>query len=167
MKFIISILSVLLFIMPEQHVDKVLHEGIYTNTGYGYDDQKQPVTGKSSTSFYIKIYENRLIKTMSVWGYAQPQDFEYKYVGKNEDGQRVFENNTMSSILVDNQYNIIEVFTYSSYKYGNNVKNHTYWRVVKGDHENEYNQKHKEDGSSYESQYQKYQMPEYYQIFDY
>ena len=61
MKFIISILSVLLFIMPEQHVDKVLHEGIYTNTGYGYDDQKQPVTGKSSTSFYIKIYENRLI----------------------------------------------------------------------------------------------------------
>jgi len=104
---------------------------------------------------------------MSVWGYAQPQDFEYKYVGKNEDGQRVFENNTMSSILVDNQYNIIEVFTYSSYKYGNNVKNHTYWRVVKGDHENEYNQKHKEDGSSYESQYQKYQMPEYYQIFDY
>lgn len=149
MKLLFTLLSVLLFIMPEQKQDKVLHEGIYTNTGYGYNDQKEPVNGQSSTSFYVKIYANKLVKTMSVWGYAQSQDFEYRFVEINKDGQRVYENNIMSSILVDDKYNIIEVFTYNSFKFGSNVKEHTYWRVVKGDHEKEYNQKHQEDGSAY------------------
>ena len=159
MKLLISLFSVLLFIMPEQKTDKVLSEGIYTNTGYGYNDQKEPVNGKTSTSFYVKIYANKLVKTMSVWGQSQPQDFEYKYIGTNEDGQRIYENNIMFSILVDDQYNIIEVFTYDSSKFGSNVKCHTYWRVVKGDHEAEYNQKHKADGSAhdpYEDQFQSY-----------
>ena len=149
MKLLLTFLSVLLFIMPEQKTDKVLAEGIYTNTGYGYNDQMEPINGKTCSSFYVKIYSNKLIKTMSVWGQSQPQEFEYNYVGTNEDGQRVYENNIAFSILVDDKYDIIEVFTYDSFKYGSNVKCHTYWRVVKGDYEAEYTKKHKEDGSAY------------------
>lgn len=166
MKLLLSLLSALLFIMPEQKTDKVLAEGIYTNTGYGYNDQKEPISGQSSSSFYVKIYANKLVKTMSVWGYAQAQDFEYKYIGNNEDGQRVYECNIMSSILVEDNFDIIEVYTHDSSKYGSNVKEHIYWRVVKGDKEKEYNQQHKADGTSYESQYQLYQLPEYYLMFD-
>lgn len=148
MKLLLTLLSVLLFIMPEQKTDNVLKEGIYTNTGYGYNDQMQPINGKTATSFYVHIYSDKLIKTMSVWGQSQPQKFEYKYIGTNEDGQRVYENNIAFSILVDDKYDLIEVFTYDSPKFGSNVKSHTYWRVVKGDHENEYNDKHKADGSA-------------------
>ena len=79
MKLLLTFLSVLLFIMPEQKTDKVLAEGIYTNTGYGYNDQMEPINGKTCSSFYVKIYSNKLIKTMSVWGQALPQEFEYKY----------------------------------------------------------------------------------------
>ncbi len=139
----------MLFIMPEQKQDKVLAERIYTNTGYGYNDQMKPINGKMSSSFYVRIYAGKLVKTMSIWGQSQPQDFEYKYIGTNEDGQRIYENNIAFSILVDDKYNIIEVFTYDSFKYGSNVKCHTYWRVVKGDYETEYNQKHKTDDTAY------------------
>lgn len=162
MRLFLSLLSVLVFIMPEQKVDKALYEGIYTNTGYGYNDRMEPINGKSSSSYYVKIYANKLIKTMSVWGYSQPQDIEYKYIGKNDDNQRIYENNSLFSILVDADYNIIEVFTMPSSRYGNNVKEHTYWRVVKGDKEQEYNQEHQNDGSAYNT----YQ-DQYPNIFDY
>lgn len=74
MKLLITILSILLFIMPEQKTDKVLEEDIYTNTGYGCNDQMEPVNGKTCSSFYVRIYSNKLIKTMSVWGHYPDED---------------------------------------------------------------------------------------------
>lgn len=169
MNTIYSILLTLLIVFPwnKPSGDVVLAEGIYTNTGYGINDKEEVINGKMSTSFYAKIYETKLLKTMSVIGNPQPQTMEYKYIGSTEDGYRIYELNQYSSFLVDDNYDIIEVFAMPSTKYGTNVWDHTYWEVVKGDREAEYNQKHRNDGSSYDSEFDPYRLPPIDPIMDY
>lgn len=164
MKLLHILLFVLLFTFPwnQDSSNKLLYEGIYTSTGYGVREDGTVMVGNSSLSFYVKIYEQNLIQTTSVIGQPRPVDFEYKFKGIDKDGNRVYELNIVTSMLVDANYDIKTVISLPSSRYGNNVQEHTYWEVVKGDREAEFNQKHKEDGSSYETQYQLYQLPEYY-----
>ena len=66
----------------------------------------------------------------------------------------------MNAYYVDDSFDLEKVYSFPDARYGNKVWITFYWQVVKGDHLKEYYQKHNQDGSSYESQHKKYQIPE-------
>lgn len=167
MNTICNLLLVLLFIFPNQQKSEPLFQGIYTETGYGKDENNQPLNSGFSQSYYVKIYGNKLIVSTVEFGTGKNINLTYLYKGKDNEGYRIYTKDQMNTYYVDDTYDLTKVLSMPVYGYGNNVWRSTYWEVVKGEKYQYYNQKHKEDGSSYESQYQKYQMPEYYQIFDY
>lgn len=166
MKTINLILFILLFIFPDRQVPKPLFEGIYTETGYGKNEQEQPLNSGVSNSYYVKIYEDKLVTTANKFGTAETIDITYQYKGNDKEGNRIYAYSEMDRYFVDEAYNIMRVLSSPSLMYGANVLVHTYWEVVKGEKYQYYNQQHKEDGSSPEVQYQRYQDPDYYLMFD-
>ena len=152
MKLLQIIMMILLFIYPNQQKQNTpVYEGIYTETGYGKDENGQAVNAGVAQSYYVKIYNDKLIVNTYEFGTGKNIDIEYKYIGTDSEGCRLYASDQMNSYRVDANNDIERVF--SMPWYGGNVWRNTYMQVVKGERYQEYNQMHQQDGSSPESQY--------------
>lgn len=142
-------------ILYGQNNGRLLYSSIYTETGYGYDENRNPLNSGISYSYYVKIYEKILVVTTVQFGTGQTIDLKYPYKGKSNPSTRIYgDNNYMvTDYIVDDKYNIIKVLTSPSMMYGDNVKIRSFWNLVKGEKYQQYNRMHDEDGSSYESKY--------------
>ncbi len=131
---------------------KVLYEGKYTETGRVFINNTESNQYIVSTSFYVKIYSDKLIVTGIPFGQGYATDTEYTYTG-TEDGCRIYSRGVLS-YQVDENYDIMKVMTSPSMMYGANVKDYYYYETVKGEHYQEYNKKHRMDTQSlYEQLY--------------
>ena len=127
---------------------KVLYEGKYTETGRYYFNNTESQQYIVSTSFYVKIYSDKLVVTAIPFGQAVATDTEYKYTG-SRDGCRIYSlPNGLYFYQVDKDYDIMKVMVVSSMMYGPNVKDYYYYETVKGEHYQEYNKKHHTDAQS-------------------
>ena len=132
--------------------NKVLYEGKYTETGRFYINNKESNQYINSTSFYVKIYSDKLVVTAVPFGQAIARDTEYKYAG-NKNGYRIYSlPNGLYYYQVDDNYDIMKVMVTSSMLYGANVKDYYYYETVKGEHYQEYNKQHHLDQQSLHDQ---------------
>ena len=163
MKTIYSILLFLLFVFPNRQEPKPLFEGIYTETGYGVTDKNKPLNSGMTFSYYVKIYDDKLVLTTTQYGSVSTVDIFYQYQGNDDDGNRIYSNGGNESYLVDNSYDIMLVRAVPSIDYGTNVMEYWYWEIVKGDRRQEYEQEHRQDGSSVQMKVELQQLTgEYY-----
>lgn len=123
----------------------VLYEGVFTETGRYYINNAVSNQYIVSTSFFVKIYSDKLVVTAVPFGQAVATDTEYKYTG-SKDGCRIY---SLPSGLyyyqVDENYDIMKVMVASSMMYAASVKDYYYYETVKGEHYQEYNKKHHTD----------------------
>jgi len=162
------ILYSLLFIFPQQKQERLLHEDTYTQTGYGKDDNNEPIEGMMSTLYYFKIYDTKIVVTVPDFNSPTTKDIEYKYQGKDKDGNRIFsDDNHIYTYFVDENYDIMEMYTTYSMKYGKRVSTNIYWEFVQGDQSQYYNQRHKQDGSYDRPFFIDYSMPNYDYDYDF
>lgn len=166
MKLFHFLLFVMLFVYPNQQKEEPLFKGIYTETGYGRNEQNEAINAGFAQSYYVEIYDQKLVVTTTEFGTGKSIELVYQYTGRDSAGNRVYVKDNMNAYYVDDSFDLEKVYSFPDARYGNKVWIIFYWQVVKGDHLKEYYQKHNQDGSSYESQHKKYQIPEYYQIFD-
>lgn len=163
MKTIYSILLLLLFVFPDRKEATPLYESIYTETGYGVTDKQQPLNSGTTFSYYVKIYEDKLVLTTAQYGSVSTVDISYQYHGNDADGNRIYTNGGSESYCVDNNYDMMLVRTVPSIDYGTNVMEYWYWEIVKGDRRQEYEQEHRRDGSSVQMKVELQQLTgEYY-----
>ena len=108
-----------------------LYEGMYTITGNGYNDYHQYDSPTSCQAMYVKVYENKLITTVSAWGSPDYIDINYEFEGVDNTGKRIYRNGD-TAFLVDSVYDIEKVI--STYTYNGNKRTDTHWEVVKGDY---------------------------------
>ena len=128
--------------------NKVLYEGKYTETGRCYINNTESNQFIVSTSFYVKIYSDRLVVTAIPFGQAVATDTEYRYTG-SKDGCRIYSlPNGLYYYQVDENYDIMKVMVAASMMYGANAKDYYYYETVKGEHYQEYNKKHRMDQQS-------------------
>lgn len=163
MKTIYSILFILLFVFPDRQEPQPLFEGIYTETGYGVTDKNKPLNSGMTRSYYVKIYENKLVVTTQQYGSVSTIDIPYQHQGKNQDGDRVYSSGASESYWVDQNYDIMRVSEMPSIDYGTNVMDYWYWEIVKGDQRQQYEEEHRRDGSSIQMKVELQQLTgEYY-----
>lgn len=128
--------------------NKVLYEGKYTETGRYYINNTESQQYIVSTSFYVKIYSDKLFITAIPFGQAVATDTEYKYTG-DKGAYRIYSlPNGIYSYQVDENYDIMKVMVSASMLYGANVKDYYYYETVKGEHYQEYNKRHHTDVQS-------------------
>lgn len=108
-----------------------LYEGMYTITGNGYDDRHQLDSPVGCQAMYVKVYEKKLITTVSAWGSPDYIDINYEFEGVDNTGKRIYRNGD-TAFLVDSVYDIEKVI--STYTYNGNKRTDTHWEVVKGDY---------------------------------
>lgn len=144
---ILSGISVLTFAQPRPggwatRQSTVLYEGIYTETGCFYINQVQSQQFINSSSFYAKIYADKMVVTAVPFGEAIARDTEYQYRGDSE-GCRIYSHPNGSMFYqVDKNYDLMKVMVSPSMMYGGNVNTYYYYEIVKGEHYLEYNKKH-------------------------
>lgn len=155
-------IMILLFVYPQQQTNSPLFESIYTETGYGRDENNQPANAGFAQCYYVKIYSDKLIVNTTEYGTGRNIDVEYTYVGKDNEGCRVYERGQMYRYRVDANYDIEHVLSMPIY--GGNAWRSTYWQVIKGEKCIDYNKKHKQDGSSLEDRYKQEVLKS--QLFD-
>lgn len=132
--------------------NNVLYEGKYTETGRVYINNTASNQFVISTSFYVKIYSDKLVVTSVPYGQAYASDIEYKYTGNN-NGYKIYSlPNGMVFYQVDGNFDIMKVIVAASMMYGANVKDYYYYETVKGEHYQEYNKKHNMDLQSLHDQ---------------
>lgn len=120
----------------------VLYEGKYTETGSFYVNETQSQQFINSSSFYAKIYADKMIVTAVPFGEAIARDTEFQYKG-DSDGCRIYSlPNGSLFYQVDKNYDLMKVMVSPSMMYGGNVKDYYYYEIVKGEHYMEYNKKH-------------------------
>ena len=159
MKTIIA-LAILLFVYPSQKKDEPLFKGIYTETGYGRDEQGMAINSGFAQSYYVEIYKSKLVVTTTEFGTGKSIELEYQFTGTDNEGNRVYRKDQMNAYRVDDAYDIEKAYSFPDARFGNKVWITYYWQVVKGDRFKIYNQQHKDDGSSWEERYKKEsQMP--------
>ena len=137
-------LWMMLFTFPwnkgTQPSEKVLAEGMYTQTGciYSekYGEQNSPCTARA---FYALIYEDKLIQISHNMETYKEEQVTLNYLGTNNDGYRMYQRNESYQLWVDANYDIVSVLILSDY--GGHVKNYYFGQVIKGDHMQEYLQK--------------------------
>ncbi len=162
MKTFFSILLFLLFI-PNNQEPKPLYGGIFTETGYGVTDQNQSLNSGMTRSYYVKIYENKLVVTTQQYGSVSTIDIIYEFNGVDQNGYRIYTNGGLGSYYVDQQYDLRLVYANPSMYYGYNVMEYSFWEIVKGDQRQKYEQMHRRDGSSIQMQVELQQLTgEYY-----
>ena len=125
MKTFFSILLFLLFI-PNNQEPKPLYGGIFTETGYGVTDQNQPLNSGMTRSYYVKIYENKLVVTTQQYGSVSTIDIIYEFNGVDQNGYRIYTNGGLGSYYVDQQYDLRLVYANPSMYYGYNVMEYSY-----------------------------------------
>ena len=148
MQHIMFILGLMLFVFPSHKKATPVYEGIYTDTGYGKDENGEPISVRFSYSYYVKIYNDSLVVTTVEFGTGKIIDLTYLYKGKNNDGNKIYTQDRNNSYLMDDNYDLMRVLSMPVYIYGNNVWRNTYWEIVKGEKYQYYNQMHREDGSA-------------------
>lgn len=148
MKHLIFIFSLILFVFPSYKKATPVYEGIYTDTGYGKDENDQPISVQYSYSYYVKIYNDSLVVTTVEFGTGKIIDLKYLFSGKDDEGNKIYTKDRMNSYLMDENYDLMRVLSTPIYIYGNNVWRSTYWEIVKGEKYQYYNQMHREDGSA-------------------
>lgn len=132
--------------------DNLLYEGIYTETGRFYVNDVESEQFIISTSFYVKIYSNKLIVTAISHEKGIPVDYEYGYSGC-QDGYRTYSlSNGIYHYQVDDDYDITKVMEIFSMQYGANIKDSYCYETIKGEHADEYNKKHGTDIKSMREQ---------------
>ncbi len=151
MKRIAFIFTLIILLYAQNNL---LYKGIFTETGYGHDENNNQLNSGISYSYYVRIYTNVLIITTVQYGTGQTIDLKYQYKGKNKKNKRIYDDNISTSYVVDNNYNLTKVLSSPSIMYGNNVQIKSFWNLVKGEKYKAYNNRHNADGSSYESKYQ-------------
>ena len=128
--------------------NNLLYAGIYTETGRYFINNKPSEQYIVSTSFYAKIYSDKMIVTSNNNEQGFPSDVEYAYSGDRE-GNRVYSlPNELQYFIVDKNYDIMRVMEVFSLIYGPNVKDRYYYETVKGEHSQKYNKEHKMDVES-------------------
>lgn len=163
MKTIYSILFLILFIYPNRQEPTPLYKGIYTETGYGVTDQNKPLNSGMTRSYYVKIYEDKLVVTTQQYGSVSTIDINYPFKEIDQNGIRIYTKGGAESYHVDDNYDIRLVYASPSMIYGYNVMEYSYWEIVKGDRCQEYEQEHRRDGSSVQMQVELQQLTgEYY-----
>lgn len=135
MKTLIT-LAIMLFVYPwsdsNSEADKLLFEGMYTITGRAYNELQQYDSPAGCQAIYVKVYEGKLITTVSVYGTAEYQDVEYKYESIDRGGNRVYRKDNTDTFVVDSEQNLQRIM--STYTYNENKRIDTYCEVIKGDH---------------------------------
>lgn len=130
------IFAIMLFIYPwdnsKQTNNNLLFEGMYTITGRSYNELTEYDSPMSCQAIYIKVYENKLVATMSVYGSGHFQDIEYMFENVNKDGNRIYRKDNMDAFAVDSEQNIQRIT--STYSYNGNKRVDTYCEVIKGDY---------------------------------
>lgn len=122
--------------------NNVLYEGKYTETGRFFINKTESNQFIVSTSFFVKIYTDKLVVTAVPFGQAVATDTEYNYNG-SKDGFRIYSlPNGLLYYQVDENYDIMKVMVAYSMMYGANDKDYYYYETVKGEHYQEYNKKH-------------------------
>lgn len=148
-----SIISFLAVAQPrpggwQTNQSNVLYEGKYTETGRFYINNSVSNQYIVSTSFYVKIYSDKLVVTSVPYGQAYARDTEYRYTGV-KNGDRIYSlPNGMIFYQVDEDYDIMKVIVSASLIYGANVKDYYSYETVKGEHHQEYNKRHHTDVQS-------------------
>lgn len=139
MKTLITFLFTLLFIYPwqesNQSQEQPLAKGMYTYTGRFISSNGTISDQGMCSAFFVNIYENRLVVTQQPMGSPEFVDTTYPYVGRDENGYRVYKLNGSDRFLVDSDYNIERVTSFTTYN--GNVTTDTRFEVEKGDHSQE------------------------------
>ncbi len=133
MKTLIT-LAILLFVYPwnKTNSDKLLFEGMYTITGRGYNENQQYDSPIGCKAIYVKVYEKKLVTTVSVYGTVDFQDVEYKYEGVDKNGNRVYRKDKTEAYVVDAEQNLQWIL--STFTYNGNKRTDTFWELIKGDY---------------------------------
>lgn len=139
MKTLFILLYTLLFVYPWQESptpkDQPLARGMYTYTGR-YVSSNGTISDMGMCSvFFVNIYENQLVVTRQSTGSLEFVDTSYPYVGNDNQGNRVYRLNDSDKFLVDGNYDIEHVMSYTLYN--GNVTVDTRYEVEKGDHSQE------------------------------
>lgn len=139
MKTLFTLLFTLLFVYPwqepNQSQEQPLARSMYSYTGRFFSDNGTMSDQGMCSSFFANIYENRLVITQQPIGSPEFVDTTYPYVGRDENGYRVYRLNESNKFLVDSDYNLQHVI--SSTTYNGNVIIDTRYEVEKGDHTQE------------------------------
>ena len=135
MKTIIT-LAILLFVYPwdvsNSNSENPQYEGMYTMTGRSYNEYQQSDSPAGCKAIYVKIFEQKLVTTVSVYGTGQYQDIEYRYEGVDRNGNRVYRKDYTDAYVVDSEWDLQRIM--SMYTYNGNKRIDTYYEVVKGDY---------------------------------
>lgn len=135
MKTIIT-LAIMLFVYPwtnsNSNTGKLLFEGMYTMTGRWYNETQAYDSPAGCQAFYVKVYVQKLVTTVSVYGTAEYQDIEYRYEGTDNSGNRIYRQNNLDAYAVDSEQNLQRIM--STYIYNGNRRIDTYYEIIKGDH---------------------------------
>ena len=121
---------------------KILYEGKYTLTGRFSVNGNVSQQYVNSSSFYVKIYSDKMIVTEIPFGEAVAKDTEYLLKNKDEDILIYQNKRDMVCYQVDKNYELMKVVTSPSMLYGNNLHDHYSYEIVKGEHYLEYNKRH-------------------------
>ena len=131
----IFILAIMLFIYPwsnsNSSSDNLLFEGMYTITGRAYNELQQYASPAGCQAIYVKIYEQKLVTTFSVYGTVEYQDVEYRFYNINKEDNHVYSKDNIDAFVVDKKHNLQRIM--STYTYNGN-KRIDYCEVVKGDY---------------------------------
>ena len=82
--------------------------------------------------FYLKVYKDYLIETRTTWEDPIAKDYRYNFYGQLERGERVYKSGNLGYII-SKTGDVIHIIESYDFRFGNNVKNTTYWQVLKGD----------------------------------
>ena len=135
MKTIIT-LAIVLFNYPwnssGSKTEDPLFQGMYTITGRGYNEHQQFDSPAGCQAIYVKVYEQKLVTTVSVYGTGEYQDVKYEFEGTDKNGYRVYRRDNTDAFIVDSEQNIQRII--SIYTYNGNRRSDTYYEVIKGDY---------------------------------
>lgn len=134
MKTLIT-LVIMLFVYPwsdsNSNTDKLLFEGMYTITGRAFNELQQYDSPTGCQAVYVKVYEKKLVTTVSVYGTTEYQNVEYRYVGADKNGNRIYRKDDTDAFVVDSTQDLQRIV--STYTYNGNKRIDTYGEVIKGD----------------------------------
>lgn len=128
-------LAIMLFVYPwsntNNNSNQPQFEGMYTITGRAYNELGEYDSPTACQAIYVKVFEKKLITTVSVYGTSDYQDVEYIFERVDKNGNRVYRKDNMDAYVVDSEQNLQRIM--STYTFNGNKRIDTYCEVVKDD----------------------------------
>lgn len=121
-------------ILPiNQYENGPILSGVFTMTGKYWDANGNQGKSPYWNCFYLKVYSDYLVETTTSLGNPIANDYRYPYIGKNDNGDRLYKSNNKTFIISRSGKVTIALSSYDM-RFGNNVTISTYWEVLKGDY---------------------------------